>query len=55
VFANREFERARAVWRPQRFSVSESQPIETTRLRRLDDYLKRVAASIHQPYRIDSA
>ncbi|MEU4390167.1 M48 family metalloprotease [Kribbella sp. NPDC023855] len=55
VFANREFERARSVWRPQRFSVSDSQPIETTRLRRLDNYLKRVAESTHQPYRIDSA
>ena len=55
VFAKREFDRARSSWRPERFGVGSSQPIETTRLRLLDKYLKRVAESTHQPYRIDSA
>jgi Zn-dependent protease with chaperone function len=56
VFANREFERARSTtWRPERFGLGNSQPIETTRLRLLDKYLKQVAESTHQPYRIDTA
>jgi STE24 endopeptidase len=57
VFAGREFERASSssTWTPQRFGVGDSQPIETRRQRVLEKYLKRVAESTHQPYRIDPA
>jgi hypothetical protein len=57
VFAGREFERALSApgWRPERFGVGDSQPIETRRRRMLEKYLKGVAQSTHQPYRIDSA
>lgn len=57
VFAGREFERASSssTWRPQRFGVGDTQPIETARQRRLEKYLKKLAEGTHQPYRIDSA
>jgi Zn-dependent protease with chaperone function len=57
VFAQREFERAQSApgWSRERFGVGNSQPIETTRQRRLEKYLKQVAERTHQPYRIDPA
>jgi hypothetical protein len=57
VFAGREFERAQSApgWRPERFGVGDSLPVETARQRQLEKYLKQVAEGLHQPYRIDSA
>jgi Zn-dependent protease with chaperone function len=57
VFAGREFERAQSApgWQRERFSVGNSHPVETTRQRMLEKYLKRVAEGTHQPYRIDAA
>ncbi|MEV8375136.1 hypothetical protein AB0P21_20530 [Kribbella sp. NPDC056861] len=48
VFANREFERATSGWRPERLRPGASQPIETTRLRWLEKYLKSVPSDVHQ-------
>ncbi|GAA3601441.1 hypothetical protein GCM10022235_86490 [Kribbella ginsengisoli] len=57
VFAGREFHRAQSApgWRPERFGVGDTQPIETRRQRALEKHLKKLAESTHQPYRIDSA